>query len=130
MNDLLKNQLADYVEFVGELVNLGQIMQKRFYVVVPYDPVADKKRGFLAKLGAAVSPATVVKLGEKKFQERLASLTQRTSLLQGGLEGMGLESAVLDTQGLIELYYTAYNPDSYDIQKMPDVNDLQLEEGF
>lgn len=129
-NELLRTQIKDYINFVGELVELGEIMQKRFYVVVPYDPVADKSRGFFAKLGAALSPANIVKLGEKKFQERKYQLMQRVSLLQSGLNGMGLESVVLDTQGLIELYYNTYNPDVYDVQKMTDIGELQLEEGF
>lgn len=129
-NELLRTQIRDYISFVSELVELGEIMQKRFYVVVPYDPVADKGRGFWAKLGEALSPASVVKLGEKKFQERKYQLMQRVSLLQSGLNGMGLESVILDTQGLIELYYNTYNPDVYDVQKMSDVTNLQLEEGF
>ena len=45
-NDLLRVQIRDYRGFVSELVDLGEIMQKRFYVVVPYDPVTDKKRNF------------------------------------------------------------------------------------
>ena len=129
-NDLLRNQIEEYVDFVGQLVELGEIMQKRFYVVIPYDPVADQKRGFWAKLQAALSPASVVKLSEKKFQERKYQLSQRVALLQGGLNGMGLESVLLDTQGLIELYYNTYNPDVYDVQKMSDITKLQLEEGF
>jgi len=35
-NDLLKRQIHDYREFVRQLVKMGDIMQKRFYVVVPY----------------------------------------------------------------------------------------------
>jgi type IV secretory pathway VirB4 component len=129
-NELLKTQIRDYVNFVKELVDLGDIMQKRFYIVVPYDPATDKSRGFWSKVKIALSPASLVKLSEKKFQERLYQLKQRISLLQGGLNGMGLESIPLDTQGLIELYYNTYNPDVYDVQKMTDVNELQLEEGF
>jgi hypothetical protein len=129
-NELLKNQIADYVTFISELVELGEIMQKRFYIVVPYDPVSDKKRDFISRLGAALTPSTIVKLSDKKFKERRYQLMQRASLLQTGLTGMGLESAILDTQGLIELYYTAYNPDVFDIQKMPPIGELSLESGF
>lgn len=129
-NDLLKAQIRDYRGFVNELVDLGEIMQKRFYVVVPYDPVSDKKRNFWAKLSEAIMPATIVKLNEKKFQERRYEVMQRVSIIQGGLTGMGLQSAVLDTQSLIELYYTVYNPDIFDTQKLVNLNELQVEEGF
>lgn len=129
-NDLLKNQITDYVDFISELVELGDIMQKRFYVVVPYDPVSDKKRDFFSRLGAALSPSSIVKLSSKKFKERRYQLMQRANLIQTGLTGMGLESVVLDTQSLIELYYTAYNPDIFDIQKMAKIEDISLEAGF
>lgn len=129
-NELLKNQIRDYMNFVQELVELGDIMQKRFYVVLPYDPVEDKKTGFMAKVAEALSPASVVKLSEKKFKKRKYSLDQRVSLIQAGLNGMGLESVQLDTQGLIELYYNTYNPEIYDTQKMTDITKLQLESGF
>lgn len=129
-NELLKSQISDYISFISELVELGEIMQKRFYIVIPYDPVSDKKRDFMSRLGSALTPASIVKLSEKKFKERRYQLMQRASLIQNGLIGMGLESAILDTQSLIELYYTAYNPDVFDIQKMAKVEDISLETGF
>ncbi len=129
-NDLLKTQIQDYRAFVHELVELGEIMQKRFYVVIPYDPVTDKKKGFMTKLSSAVMPASVVKLNEKKFKERHDALSQRVSIIQNGLIGMGLKSTILDTQGLIELYYSVYNPDVFDTQELTDINKLRVEEGF
>jgi hypothetical protein len=39
-NDLLKGQIRDYTEFIQQLVKIGDIMQKRFYVVIPYNPSA------------------------------------------------------------------------------------------
>ncbi|MDP2631145.1 MAG: TraC family protein [Candidatus Uhrbacteria bacterium] len=129
-NELLKVQIRDYRSFIQELVELGEIMQKRFYVVVPYDPATDKTKNFFSKLSEAISPASVVKLSQKNFKERKQSLQQRVGIIQGGLTGMGLKNAVLDTQGLIELYYTVYNPDVYDQQPMKDVNKLKVEEGF
>src|SRR5690606_8228933 len=43
--ELLRIQIADYRAFVEELVDIGQIMTKKFYVVVPYDPLSNKKKG-------------------------------------------------------------------------------------
>ena len=45
-----------------------------------------------------------------------------------GLGSMSLTAVQLDTQGLIELYYTVYNPELYDTQRLTDVNQLQVEE--
>src|SRR3989338_2926156 len=41
-NELLKIQTADYRSFVKELVQLGDIMSKHFYIVVPYSALSDK----------------------------------------------------------------------------------------
>ena len=129
-NELLKAQIRDYRAFVNDLVELGEIMQKRFYIVIPYDPVTDKKRGFFARLSNSIVPAATVKLNEEKFKKRKQALMQRIAIIQGGLTGMGLQSVVLDTQSLIELYYTVYNPDVYDTQKLADVTKLRVEDGF
>ncbi|MDA0208482.1 MAG: hypothetical protein O3B64_03725 [bacterium] len=129
-NDLLKAQLQDYRTFISDLVDLGDIMQKRFYVVIPYSAREDKKRGFWTKFSSALSPASIVKLTQKEFRNRKDRLDQRASIAASGLTGMGLRSARLDTQGLIELYYTVYNPDVFDHQKMANISDIRVEEGF
>ena len=41
---------------------------------------------------------------------------------------MGLASARLDTQGLIELYYNVYNPNLFDTEKLADISQVQFEE--
>lgn len=131
-NELLRTQIRDYTSFVKELVDLGQIMQKRFFVVIPYDPMEgnEKGKGFMSKLSASFFPARLIKLNEKHFQERKAYLMQRVSTVAGGLGSMSLQVALLDTQGLIELYYSSYNPDVYDTEKLVDMNQLRVETHF
>ncbi len=129
-NRLLADQIRDYKGFVKELVELGEIMQKRFYVIVSYDPVTDKRRNFWSKLTNAISPVTAIRLSNKQFNERREQLQQRLSLILNGIVGMGLNGVILDTQSLIELYYTIYNPDSYANQPLAAVSDLKLEEGI
>jgi hypothetical protein len=45
----------------------------------------------------------------------------------GGLQSMSLSAVMLDTQSLIELYYTVYNPDSFESQRVASVDKIQLE---
>lgn len=130
-NDLLRSQIRDYRSFIVDLVEIGEIMQKRFYVVVPYDPAGgSSKSGFFAKLSEALTPAARVKLSKKQFEDRRDALRQRTLLIHSGLTGLGLNAVTLDTQGLIELFYTIYNPEVYDTQRLGDLSQVQLEEGF
>lgn len=42
-NELLRIQTGEYRRYVSELVKLGDIMTKRFFLVIPYHPLADKK---------------------------------------------------------------------------------------
>lgn len=110
-NELLRMQIADYRSFVNELVSLGKIMSKQFYVVVPYDPLTNKKRGFFSRLSEVLNPAVTVRLKEDRFMKRKYDLDMRVRQVESGLTGMGLEVVRLDTQSLIELYYSTYNPD-------------------
>lgn len=123
-NDLLRAQIEDYRTFVSELVELGQIMQKRFYVVLPYDPLTNKKKNFWTRLTEALSPAASAKLNEQQLADRIEQISRRVDVIQGELNSMGLNSARLDTQGLIELYYNVYNPDVFEEQKMTDLSEI------
>ena len=129
-NDALRNQIGDYREFVRELVSLGEIMQKKFYLVIPYDPSTDKRKGFFKRLGESLSPARILKLKSKQFGERKQQLDRRVSIIQGALQSMSLISVRLDTQGLIELYYNVYNPDIFEAERLADLSKLRVEEGF
>jgi len=126
-NELLRAQIADYRAFVSELVVLGEIMQKRFYIVLPYNPISNKQKKFFDRLGEAFSPTIAAKLNEKQLIERREQLTRRCEILAGQLASMSLQAVRLDTQGLIELFYNAYNPDVYDEQKMMEMDKIQLE---
>ena len=129
-NDLLKRQINDYQDFIKQLVKLGDIMQKRFYVVVPLDPATDQgttQKGFFQRLGEILSPTVAGKLSEKKFEKQKFDLSLRVNQIIGGLSSMSLNAIQLDTQSLIELFYTVYNPDLYETQRLQDVNELQLE---
>ena len=129
-NDLLKRQINDYQDFIKQLVKLGDIMQKRFYVVVPLDPATDQgttQKGFFQRLGEILSPTVAGKLSEKKFEKQKFDISLRVNQIIGGLSSMSLNAVQLDTQSLIELFYTVYNPDLYETQRLQDVNELQLE---
>lgn len=127
-NELLRIQIADYRAFVKELVEIGQIMTKRFYVVVPYDPLSNKKKGFISRFKEVMRPAVTIRMKEERFQARKYDLQSRVRQVVGGLESMGLQIAELDTQSLIELYYSSYNPDIAFAQELQNIGDIQIEE--
>lgn len=126
-NELLAFQMADYREFVTELVEMGEIMTKYFYVIVPYDPFSDKRKGFFQRAQELFIPAGAIRLREELFQQRRKALLQRVEYIMMGLNSMGLSAAVLDTQSLIELFYNLYNPSVAKNQKMANVSELRVE---
>ena len=126
-NELLRAQIADYRSFVNELVTMGKIMSKQFYVVVPYDPISNKKKSFWSRAGEVINPVKLIKLQDDRFNARKRDLELRVRLVQGGLSGMNLEVVRLDTQSLIELFYSTYNPDIALTQNLPEVDKLRIE---
>ncbi len=127
INKLLKIQTSEYIEYIKELTAMGKIMNKRFYVVVPYNPLTDKHKGFFTLLGESLKPATFIKLKDKSFARYKEMLNRRLDSVIGGLESMGVSVARLDTQSLIELYYKTYNPETAKNQSLVDLEKLRIE---
>ncbi len=127
-NELLRFQIADYRNYVKELIELSEIMSKRFYVVVPFAPLQDTQQGFMDRLQNLFLPATQVTLQRKKFLERKKDLMGRVDLVLSGLYGMGLNAQPLNTQQLIELYYESYNSELSEQQRLADLTEMNVEQ--
>lgn len=127
-NELLRAQITDYRAYIIELISLGEIMSKQFYVIVPYDPLSNRQKSFWARIMEVINPVRGVKLKGERFLKRKYDLDMRFRQVESGLSSMGLTVARLDTQALIELFYSTYNPDIALIQKMPNLSDVRLEQ--
>ncbi len=127
-NELLKMQTAEYIQYVDELISLGKIMNKRFYVVVPYSPLSDKHKGFFSSMVEIFKPVSLVKMKKKAFNRRKNELKRRSDNVIAGLASIGIAAAELDTQSLIELFYNIYNPETSDNQKLVDIKQLRVAE--
>lgn len=125
-NELLKNQIDDYVEFVSELVDISNIMSKNFYVIVPFYPIESKKTGILDKLSATINPNKAIYEKREHFQTYKNQLFQRIDQIKEALSGTGVRMALLNTQELIELYYNFYNPSGYENVDVADINDMEV----
>ena len=126
-NDLLRQQLTNYKAYIQELVELGDIMTKKFFIVIPYSPLESKKINFWTKLGTVLSPAKVIKLKQEQFNKYLNELNLRLDHVVMNISSLGITTLRLDTQSLIELYYNIYNPDISPKQKLADVDNLNVE---
>jgi len=127
VNDLLKMQTREYRQYVLELVQLADIMSKKFYMVIPYAKTSIKSKGFISMFKESFSPTSVINIKQKKFEKYRIELSKRMEYIIDGLSSTGLKAVQLDTQSLIELFYNTYNPDIYDQQQLVDINKLNIE---
>ena len=118
-NELLQIQIEDYLDFVRRLINLANIMDKKFFIVIPYDPVNIQKRGFFDKLFKP-GPSTGPSLSSIEFKRQREELLQRANVVMSGLGGLGIRSIPLDTQQAIELFYQTLNPEEGVKEKLAD----------
>ncbi len=127
-NELLRIQTNDYTQFIRELLQLQSIMSKKFFVIVPYSIVEVKKKDFFNKAGDLFSAQNVLKIKKKEYENYKDQLFRRVGHVRSGLEGMGLQSAQLDTASLIELYYNSYNPEVSKREKLKDVEQVRIDD--
>ncbi|MFH1111801.1 MAG: hypothetical protein V1712_01885 [Patescibacteria group bacterium] len=126
-NELLRVMTDDYTSYIKELVTLGEIMTKRFLVVVPYSSLSDKRSNFWRRLKNVLSLSKSIKLSRDTFAKYKETLDRRVDFIDSALTSMSLKSIRLDTQGLIELYYNAYNPELQETEKLAELDKLQVE---
>lgn len=127
-NELLKMQTEQYRRYIGELVQMNDIMAKRFYVIIPYSPKIDRPGKFFSRLFDVFSPSEAIHLKQAQFEKYRAELFKRVDNTMNALSSAGLQSQPLRTQELIELYYNSYNPETARQEKLDDVRKLSLEE--
>jgi type IV secretory pathway VirB4 component len=125
-NEMLGALMDDYIANLKALLEDVNIMDKQFYVVVPFFPplVEQRKINLLEGIKAAFEPAPVITVSEENFHKYKQELSQRMSLVASGMSQMGIRAISLGSQELVDLYYGWYNPDVASSQKLIDVNQL------
>lgn len=130
-NMLLALLMDDYIGYIDALAQQTNIMDKKFYVVVPFFPVLDaqkaltQSKNFITGLGELFSKQEKhVVINEAELEKAKTELRNRVQSVLGGLQQCGIQGLPLDTQELIELYYDTYNPDTATRQQLKNFNDL------
>ena len=121
-NELLRLQTVDYIDFIKRLINIANIMDKKFYVVVPYLP--PPKIQAPTKILKKPTEASPIQITIEEFSMYKKELTQRIQVIQSGLGSIGLRSAQLNTQQIIELLYGIYNPEEASKEKLIEYENL------
>lgn len=133
-NMLLALLMEDYITYMDQLSVQTNIMDKKFYVIIPYFPVADAQKALeeskklVSGVGALFSkkPDKQVTINEADLAKGKDELRNRVQAVLGGLMQCGIQGLPLDTQELIELYYDVYNPDTATRQELKNFDDLSV----
>jgi type IV secretory pathway VirB4 component len=125
-NELLGVLMDDYIANIRSLVEEVNIMDKQFYVVIPYFPPSSvqKSASLIDKLKGAFETTPMITVSEEDFKKHKTELSQRMALAASGMTQMGVRAISLGTQELVDLYYSWYNPDVAANQKLIDTSQL------
>jgi type IV secretory pathway VirB4 component len=130
-NMLLALLMEDYISYIDNLSQQTNIMDKKFYVVIPFFPVIEvqkaitQSKNFLGGLGGLFKKSDQhVTINEADLENAKTELRNRVQAVLAGLQQCGIQGLPLDTQELIELYYDSYNPDTATRQQLKDFNNM------
>lgn len=116
-NMLLSVLMDDYINFIDVLAQEANIMDKDFYIVVPYYQVGDvaivkqQAKGLFDSLFGGKKADTITKIDQTSYEKAKDEIKKRVDSVMSGLFQLGVKSWQLNTRQLGELFYSSYNPD-------------------
>lgn len=109
LEPLLKIQTREYIDFIRNFTENVSIMKKSFFVIIPYSgaSVPQSGQGFFE---GRKSTGNKVQDEKIDFEEKRTQLEQRMGVVEQGLSRIGVRTAQLGTEELVELFYKSFNP--------------------
>jgi hypothetical protein len=130
-NMLLALLMDDYIGYIDQLAQQTNIMDKKFYIVIPFFPtlavqkaLTQSKNFFTGFTALFNSREDHVVVNEGDLENAKNELRNRVQAVLGGLQQCNIQGLPLDTQELIELYYDTYNPDTATRQQLKNFDSL------
>lgn len=119
-NMLLGVLMDDYINFINALSREANIMDKSFFVVIPYSTSESRQKigdsssqkGIFAKIFTSNDTQMRVKIPADQYDKAKDEINNRVQTVITGLMQCGVKSVRLKTNELGELYYNIYNPDT------------------
>lgn len=116
-NMLLNVLMDDYIDFIDILSQEANIMDKSFFVIVPYYPhveggnLVEQSKGIFGRIFAKNNEG-VTRIDQATYEKAKDEIKNRVDTVTSGLFQIGVHSVQLNTKQLGELYYNVYNPDT------------------
>lgn len=123
------NQLREYSNFIKSLLEVSEIMDKKFYIIIPFYPnmlsgSEIRKTGMMEKIRNAMNPTYKIEKKEEEFKLHHTQIMERISMVLNELGNLGIGGALLTTKDLVELFYEIYNNETAQRQKLIEVSEL------
>jgi hypothetical protein len=115
ISDALKNQIEIYINFINNLTINKDVLDKTFYIVIPESPSVVEKTSFVKQIFGKKNKITNIKSILDYVKPRL---TPKGDNISKQFKNIGLNAKRLDTDGLIRVYYSMYDPDKTGISKL------------
>lgn len=128
-NMLLGVLMDDYINFIEILSQEANIMDKSFFIVIPYytSPDAEKSlqetKNFFKTFSKSKGPE-VTKIDRVTYDKAMTELNNRVDTVISGLFQIGIHSVRLNTKELAQLYYNFNNPDTAVREPLVDFSKL------
>lgn len=119
VNPIYKQRIREYRSFVESMVQEQNVLDKKFFITIPLTAVEMGLTTQSVVPGAKNKPISSF---EKNYiiDKAKTNLIPRRDHLIDQLARIGLYSRQLTTQELIQLLYSAYNPESFEGQQVTD----------
>ena len=117
-NMLLGVLMDDYINFIQILSQEANIMDKSFFIVVPYytSPDAEKdlqqSKNFFRTFTRGKENTGITRIDRATYDKAMTEINNRVDTVVSGLFQIGIHSVRLNTKELAELYYNFNNPDT------------------
>ncbi|MBQ3436594.1 hypothetical protein IJG26_01405 [Candidatus Saccharibacteria bacterium] len=128
-NMLLGVLMDDYINFIDILSQEANIMDKSFFIIIPYytspdaEKVMQQTKNFFKSFSKTKAPE-VTRIDRMTYDKALTELTNRVDSVMSGLFQIGIHSVRLNTKELAELYYNFNNPDTAVREPLVDFSKL------
>ena len=128
-NMLLGILMDDYLQFINVLAEEANIMDKSFFIVIPYYGSADMERTVeqtknFFKAMSKNKGAIVTRINRDVYNKAIEELNNRVDAVISGLFQIGIQSVRLNTKELSELFYNFNNPDTAVREPLVDFSQL------
>lgn len=128
-NMLLGVLMDDYIDFIDVISQEANIMDKSFFIIVPYysskeaEKMVQETKNLFKSFAKSKAPP-ITRIDRTIYDKAVTELNNRTDLIIDGLFQIGIRSARLNTKELGELFYNFNNPDTAVNEPLVDFSKL------